>query len=91
MFEKTCKWSFGEKRRHPVTTRKASFKTLYVNQVCALREQTRFQNSAVGYIKNQRAELDVLAPAPALSPQVNPTAGHAKKIFCAMPNGGNEI
>ena len=42
MFEKTGKWSVGEgRRRHPVTTRKASFKTLNINQV--LREQTRLQ------------------------------------------------
>ena len=33
MFEKTVKWSVGEGRRHPVTTRKASFKTLNINQV----------------------------------------------------------
>ena len=45
MFEKTVKWSVGEGRRQPVTTRKASFKTLNINQV--LREQTRLQYSAV--------------------------------------------
>ena len=45
MFEKTVKWSIGEGRRHTVTTRKASFKTLYINQV--LRAQTRLQYSAV--------------------------------------------
>ena len=42
MFEKTVKWSVGEGRRNSVTTRKASFKTLYINQVRALPEQTRF-------------------------------------------------
>ena len=50
MFEKTGNWSIGEGRRHPVTTRKASFKTLYVNQV--LREQTRLQYLAVKQTKN---------------------------------------
>ena len=45
MFKKTVKWSVGEGRRHPVTTPKASFKTLNISQV--LREQTRLQYSAV--------------------------------------------
>ena len=45
MFEKTVKWLVGEGRRHPVTTPKASFKTLNISQV--LREQTRLQYSAV--------------------------------------------
>ena len=45
MFEKTVKWFVGEGRRHSVTTRKASFKTLNINQI--LREQTRLQYSAV--------------------------------------------
>ena len=62
-----------------------------INQVRALREQTRFQNSAVEYAKNKRVESDVFSRAPALRPQVNPAAGHVKKIFCAMANSGNEI
>ena len=45
IFEKIVKQSVGEGRRHPVTTRKASFKTLNINQV--LREQTRLQYSAL--------------------------------------------
>ena len=44
MFKKTVKWFVEEGWRHPVTTCKASFKTLNINQV--LREQTRLQYSA---------------------------------------------
>ena len=76
MFEKTVKWSVGEGRRHPVTTRKASFKTQNINQV--LRERTRLQYSAVEYTKNKRAVSDVLAPAPALRPHVTSKAEQAK-------------
>ena len=53
MFEKTVKWSIGEGRRHPVTTRKASFKTLNINQV--LREQTRLQYSQYSLIRSLEA------------------------------------
>ena len=42
IFEKTVKWFVGEGRRHSVTTRKASFKTIHINQVRALPEQMRF-------------------------------------------------
>ena len=45
MFEKTVKWFVGEGWRHLVTMRKASIKTLNINQV--LQEQTRLQYSAV--------------------------------------------
>ena len=45
MFEKAVKWFVEEGRRHPVTTRKGSFKTPNINQV--QREQTRLQYSAV--------------------------------------------
>ena len=45
MIETIVKWFVGEGRRHPVITRKASFKTLNINQV--IREQTRLQYSAV--------------------------------------------
>ena len=45
MFEKTVKLSVREGRRYSMIMRKASFKTLYINQV--LREQTRLQYSAV--------------------------------------------
>ena len=45
MFEKTVKFFVEEERRHSVTTRKASFKTLNINQV--LQEQTRLQYSTV--------------------------------------------
>ena len=45
MFEKTVKWFVGKGRRHSVTTRKASFKTLNMNQL--LQQQTRLQYSAV--------------------------------------------
>ena len=41
MFEKTVKWFVGEGWRHSVTTRKAPFKTLNINQV--LQEQTRLR------------------------------------------------
>ena len=41
MSAKTGKWSVGEGRRHSVTTYKALFKTLYINQVRALQKQTR--------------------------------------------------
>ena len=41
MSVKTGKWSVGEGRRHSVTTHKALFKTLYINQVRALQKQTR--------------------------------------------------
>ena len=68
MFAKTVKWFVGEERKHPVITRKASFKTLNINQV--LREQTRLQYSAV--------ESDVLAPAAALRPHVTSAVGQAK-------------
>ena len=47
MSEKTGKWSVEEGRRHLVTTHKALFKTLYINQVRALQKQTRFQYSAI--------------------------------------------
>ena len=76
MFEKTVKWSVGEGRRHPVITRKASFKTLYINQV--LRKQTRLQYSTVEQTKNNRAVSDVLAPAPAMRPHVTSAVGQAK-------------
>ena len=68
--------------------RKASFKTVYIKQV--VREQTKLQCSVVEQTKNQRVVSDVLAPAPALRPQVTSAAGHANKIFCAMRNGGDE-
>ena len=38
---KIGKWSVGEGRRHSVTTQKALFKILYINQVRALQKQTR--------------------------------------------------
>ena len=87
MLEKTVKWSVGEGRRHLVTTRKASFKTLYINQVRALPEQMKFQYSAVEWTKNKKAPSDVLA---SLRPQVKSVTGHAKKNFCAMANGGDK-
>ena len=59
-----------------MTTRKASFKTLNMNQV--LREQTRLQYSAVESTKNKRSVSDVLAPAPALKPHVTSAVGQAK-------------
>ena len=89
MFEKTGQWSVGEIRRYSVTTRKASFKTLYIKQV--LQEQTRLQYSAVQSTKNKRVVSDVLAPAAALRSQVTSAAGHAKKNFCAMRNGGTKL
>ena len=87
MFEKTIKCSVGEIRGYSVTTRKASFKTLYINQVRALPEQMRLQHWAIEYTKNKSVS-DVWAPAPALGPQVISATGHKKKFFYAMPNGG---
>ena len=40
-------WSVGVWRRHPVTMRKASFKTLSMRRVCALQYQTGSRYSAV--------------------------------------------
>ena len=37
-----------------------------------------------------RVVSDALAPAPALRPQVTSAAGHAKKMFCVMPNDGDK-
>ena len=83
MFAKTVKWFVGEGRRYSVTTRKASFKTLHRNQVRALPEQMRFFNR----LKIKKLHLMFLAP---LRPQVKSIAGHAKKNFFAMPNGGDK-
>ena len=47
MPESTGRWSVGVGRRHPVTMRKASFKTLSMRRVWALRHQTGAQYSAV--------------------------------------------
>ena len=47
----------------------------------------RFQYTAVEWTKNKKAASDVLAP---LRLQVQTVAGHAKKNFCAMPNGGEK-
>ena len=47
MSESTDKWSVGVGRRHLVTMRKASFKTLSMRRVWALRHQTGAQYSAV--------------------------------------------
>ena len=44
MFEKTVKWSVGEERRHPVTTSKASFKTLNINHENKQDSNTRLLN-----------------------------------------------
>ena len=76
MFEKPVKWFVGKGRRYSVTTRKASFKILNMNQV--LREQTRLQYSAVEQTKNKRAVSDVLTPAPALRQHVTSAVGPAK-------------
>ena len=47
MSESTGRWSVGVGRRHPVTMRKASFKTLSMRRVWALRHQTGAQYSVV--------------------------------------------
>ena len=43
MPESIGRWSIGVRRRHPVTTRKASFEALLMKRVCALRHQTGAQ------------------------------------------------
>ena len=47
MPEKTSRLSVGVGRRHPVTMRKASLRTLSIRRVCALRHQAGAQYSAV--------------------------------------------
>ena len=47
MPERVGWWCVDVGRRHPVTMRKASFKTLSIRRVCALRHQTCAQYSAV--------------------------------------------
>ena len=47
MLEGISRWSVSVGRRHPVTMRKASFKTLLMRRVCALRHQTGAQYLAV--------------------------------------------
>ena len=47
MIERTGKLSVGVGRRHPVTMRKASLRTLSMRRVCALRHQAGAQYSAV--------------------------------------------
>ena len=47
MPEKTGRLSVGVGRRHPVTMRKASLRTLSMRRVCALRHQAGVQYSAV--------------------------------------------
>ena len=47
MPEKTKRLSVGVKRRHPVTLRKASLRTLSMRRVCALRHQAGGQYSVV--------------------------------------------
>ena len=43
MGESICMWSFGVRRRDPMTTCKESFRTLSMRRVCALRQQTGAQ------------------------------------------------
>ena len=62
MPEKVGRWSVGVGRRHLVTMRKASFKTLSMRRVCALRHQTNAQYSAVELTKDRAALRSVLAP-----------------------------
>ena len=64
MPERTGRLSVGVGRRHPVTMRKASLRTLSMRRVCALRHQADAQYSAVEYIRNKAAVCNVLAPAP---------------------------
>ena len=47
-----------------MTMRKASFKTLSMKRVCALRHQTGAQYSAAAKTKDSAAVRSVLAPAP---------------------------
>ena len=47
MSERTGRLSVGVKRRHPVTMRKASLRTLSMRRVCALQHQAGAQYSAV--------------------------------------------
>ena len=47
MSERTGKLSVGVGRRHPLTMRKASLRTLSMKRICALRHQADAQYSAV--------------------------------------------
>ena len=64
MAEITRGLSVGVGRRHPVTMRKASLRTLSMRKVCTLRHQAGAQYSAVKQIRNKAAVCYVWAPAP---------------------------
>ena len=61
---RTGRLSVGVGRKHPVTMRKASLRTLSMRRVCELRHQAGAQYSAVEKIRNKAAVCNVLAPAP---------------------------
>ena len=61
--EKIGRWFVGVGRRHPVTMRKASFKTLSMRRECAMRHQTGAQYSAVEQTKDRAAVRSDLVPS----------------------------
>ena len=61
MPERTGRLSVGVGRRHPVTMRKASLRTLSMRRVCALRHQGGAQYSAVEEIRNKAVVRNILA------------------------------
>ena len=63
MPEKVVRWSVQEGRKHAATVRKASFRTLLMKRVYALRHQTGAQYSAVEQTTDKAAVCSVLAPA----------------------------
>ena len=64
MPERTGRLFVGVGRRHLVTLRKGSFRTLSMRRVCALRHEAGAQYSAVEYIRDKTAVHNVLATAP---------------------------
>ena len=63
MPEKFGRRSAGFQPRHKVTMPKASFKTLSMRRVCALRHQNGVQYSAIEWTKHMTSVCFVLAPA----------------------------
>ena len=59
MPERIERFSVGMGRRHPVTMRKASLRTLSMRRVCALRHQAGAQYSAVELIRDKAAVRNV--------------------------------
>ena len=62
------RWSVGVGRSHPVTMRKASFRSLSIRRVWTTRHQTGAQYSAVEQTRDRAAFRGVLAPTPHAEP-----------------------